>query len=840
MELEQIEKILTEKFNQPLTEEKDRQIIFWYDAEGDFKEDIDRLQVANAKIWKLTGDNKFATKYQLEVKDQESNYLVYASYPQPDYREDWLLDISSYADDFTADKVTVIMKDFGVEDPSLRPVFKKYKKFFNNKRRYNRLLDYDIEDYTERKLDTAIISAVCKLKATDLEEAVKKVLMNSLTNDQNKWLTKIKKFANEDKFWELIENKYGYLAEDKDLADLMALLTVTNLEHDLNVTLPEEWSDYLSYKDNNCIVFIDHWMNHSSQAEVYDNLSTEIETKLNLQEYITNWELEDFLECDTFKSFDTAIIDRIVDNLLNDIDDFKRYQDIISLRRTKHWYPEFEEVYEAIYWAVELFKQAKEQSIRQIKATDFFNKYTEKYYLFDQAYRKFYSTYDQAKNKSLLRELRDKVENLYTNSYLHELSINWSNSVDQELKESWPLGGITQQQEFYQEFIADKSERTFVIISDALRYEVAQEFSQKLNNRLKGTTELYAMQGSLPSYTKLGMASLLPHQELNINQQGQISVDGISSQGLKNREKILAEKEPDSTVITYEELVELSRSELRERMKGTQVVYIYHNEIDAKGDHATTEKEVFSAVENTFTQLDTILRILKHSLSATHVYITADHGFIYRRRALESSDKTERLKSDLIERKRRFIISDQQVEPDGTLSVNLDYIFGEDSNLQALVPRGVNRFTLQGPGQNYVHGGAALQEIVIPVVQFRNDRSKESDNEVNKVEVKLTSITRELTNNISYLDFFQTEKVAEKLIPRRLKLYFTDESGEKISNENIIIADSNSSEPNQRSFKEKFTLKNREYSREEDYYLVMIDQENNQVYKEIKFSINLL
>jgi hypothetical protein len=69
------------------------------------------------------------------------------------------------------------------------------------------------------------------------------------------------------------------------------------------------------------------------------------------------------------------------------------------------------------------------------------------------------------------------------------------------------------------------------------------------------------------------------------------------------------------TIITYDQLIELNRSELRDRMKGKQVVYIYHNEIDAKGDHAATEKEVFSAVENTFTQLDTILRILKHSLS---------------------------------------------------------------------------------------------------------------------------------------------------------------------------------------------------------------------------------
>ncbi|MCK8827427.1 BREX-1 system phosphatase PglZ type A [Natroniella acetigena] len=845
MNLEQVREVLVERFNQSLSQGQQRQIIFWYDTEGDFSEEIDRLELPNAKLWKLTGDNNFATKYQLEVEDRDSNYLIYSSNSRPVPQENWLLDIVEYGEDFIADKITIIMKDFGVEDRSLRPVFKRYKKFFNNQRRYNRLQRYNIEDYDERKLDMAIVSALAGLRAPSLEKAIRKILMDSLFNNDNKYLERINKFGDQDKFWELIADKYGYISEDRDLEELMILFIVSNLEHNLATSLPQKWQSYLSFKENNCIVFLDQWMNHTKDSQDYDEIAIEIERRLNLTGYLGDWELEYYLECETLKGFDRAIINQIADNLLSGVEDFTRYQKIISLRRTKHWYQEFKEIYEALYWAVELFKLAKEKNklITQEKADKFFNKYVEEYHQFDKAYRKFYFAYDKANDKELLKELRTEVENLYTNWYLHELSIKWSNSIE-EISDSWELSGVSQQQDFYQEFIAetvqDKGERVFVIISDALRYEAAAEFRAQINNQLKGSTDLFAMQGSLPSTTKLGMVSLLPNKEITIKDNGDIFVDGISSKGLENRKKILANNVAESIALRYQDIVDMSRSELREEVKGTKLVYIYHNEIDAKGDNPATEQETFRAVERTFKQLDELVRTFKYALSAVHIYITADHGFIYRRSDLEASDKTARVKDNIFASKRRVLLSGEEVDLEGTLSINLDYIFGEDNSLNAIVPRGVNRFKKQGAGQNYVHGGASLQEVVIPVIKFRNDRSENSENEVDKVEVKLTSITRKITNNVFFLEFFQAEKIVEKRVARRLYLYFEDESGAKISNENIIIADSTSDKPEERTFKEKFTLRNRDYRRDKDYYLVIIDEETEEVYEEIKFEIDLL
>ena len=35
------------------------------------------------------------------------------------------------------------------------------------------------------------------------------------------------------------------------------------------------------------------------------------------------------------------------------------------------------------------------------------------------------------------------------------------------------------------------------------------------------------------------------------------------------------------------------------------------------------------------------------------------------------------------------------------------------------VPRSTIRFKVQGPGYNFVHGGAALQEVMVPLIKYK-------------------------------------------------------------------------------------------------------------------------
>ncbi|HHT38034.1 MAG TPA: hypothetical protein GXZ95_01305, partial [Mollicutes bacterium] len=66
MNLTEIKKTLEENFNKDASDSSKRSIIFWYDAEGEFAEDIKELELDNAKILHLSDNNSFCIKYRIE------------------------------------------------------------------------------------------------------------------------------------------------------------------------------------------------------------------------------------------------------------------------------------------------------------------------------------------------------------------------------------------------------------------------------------------------------------------------------------------------------------------------------------------------------------------------------------------------------------------------------------------------------------------------------------------------------------------------------------------------------------------------------------------------------
>lgn len=842
MNLTEIKKILEDSLNKESPDGRKRNIVFWYDADGEFKDDINDLTLENSKIIHISDNNRFYIKYLLEKEDVESNYLIYSPKSKPVPRENYLLDIEKYSSEFSTDKATVIMRDLGVKDESLRNVFKKYIKFFGNKERYKRFSSYNIEDYTDEKVDVAVFSCLCKLNMPDFEMVLKTLLIEQ-TKEESKYFDDIVNFGDIDAFWDIVEKKYGYHLEDKGLDQLMVMLLVTNVSSTLEAKLPNTWEKFVSLKKSECIIFINHFMNHSTEREFYDLQANYVESKLNIHDYINKWDIDSYIQCDTFKAFDEEIIKWLIKNLVDNIGEFERYRKIINRRRTTHWFNKYHNEYEAIYFAMEVlrFEQELQKTIKGSTAYDMLDNYTKNYYLFDLFYRKFYLYYDKVNNKDKLFQLSEVVENTYTHWYLDELSFKWSQIIEDELINDIGINGVNKQEDFYADYLRKQvldGDRVFVIISDSLRYESAKELSDLLNRDIRGKAELTYMQGVIPSYTKLGMAALLPHKNIEIKNSSDILVDGINSSGTDSRQSVLSMYSENALAIQYNDIKDFKRSDYKDTFDGKKLIYIYHNVIDAVGDKAATERDVFEAVEKTLEDLNNLVKNLVNNISATNIYITADHGFIYRRSPLQEYDKITKANVESIDEGRRYILTEGDHKQHGLLSLPLDYLI-KDSNLYTLVPKGMIRFKVQGAGANYVHGGASLQEIVIPVIKFKNIRKDEYKS--SKVEVKLTNISRKITNRITFLEFFQTEKVEEKKLPITLKIYFEDEEGNRISNENIVIADSRSSKPDERSYREKFTLKDRPYDKAKNYYLILEDEEETveKIYDKIPFMIDL-
>ena len=476
---------------------------------------------------------------------------------------------------------------------------------------------------------------------------------------------------------------------------------------------------------------------------------------------------------------------------------------------------------------------------------EMFENYVKDFYKFDSEYRCFITAFDRLGDTDPFNSLFEKLEQDYTNSYLNDLSVKWCAIWDGETR--WHLSGITSQQGFYDRYIrryVSDNERVVVIISDGLRYESAVQLNEELNRGQKGKSELDAMLGVIPSYTALGMAALLPHKTIEITSKGDFEINGISTEGTANREKILQTVKKEALAIRAAQIINLNQQQLHEKLSesGNKLIYIYHNTIDARGDNASTENEVFEATEKAFNEIFTLVRKLRTlDLSIQNIVITADHGYIYRRTPLQERDKTP--KEDLagVKSKRRFIIANENLEQQGTQSFPMSYL-DKNSDMYAILPRSTNCFKLSGAGSCYVHGGTSLQEVVIPVIRFRSDKKANPSMNTKKVSVSVTSLSHKVTSIVTHLTFFQNEPVDEKHLPIHITAFFEDESGERISSENIIIADSTSKEPQDRAYKEKFTLKNMAYDKGKNYYLVLKDEKEsvNQELERIPFVIDLL
>lgn len=843
LNIDQIITTLTATFNEPLNDGEYRKVIFWVDKDREFVEEINNLSINDVKVHYLTEQNNFYSKFLLEEEDMTSHYLVYTNHDLT-VEENWLIDTVYYSKTFYADKISLLLDDLRI-DPSLRSVVKKYEKFFN-KKHSQKFKSYGIQSFTEEAIEVGIMSVLCNLKTPNVEELLKMILKESLSEQDNKYFELIEKYFDINMFWKYVSSIYGYDKENKSLKTLFMHLTVTTLSHSVEEESLSSIKSFIAERNkSNALVFIDHWMHHKSDYDIYNELAEMVEREVKLVDIVNQLPIEAFKNADTFPYFDKAIIIYIANSLEASHEDYGEYIKLINLRRVKHFYENYQYIYEALFYTVKMYEFYKKYSsgIPKVSAIDMWKSYVNEYYAMDTYYRKFYVAFDNETNSEILKKLKAIVENLYTNWYMGDLSSHWSQSVEAEMKDKWTIPGITNQQEFYKRYVAPKvlkGERIFVIISDALRYEVGVELADKLNAETMGACEIEPLLSVVPSVTKLGMASLLPHRELDIDENARVIVDGKSSSGIENRKSIIESTVSDSVAVHAQEMLAMNKAGRRDCFKGKKLIYIYHDSIDAMGDKASTEIYTFSAVERAIDEISTLVKIIRDDLSGTNILITADHGFVYQREALEETDKIVKEDIRSIEVKRRYMLSKEMREMDGILNINMDSIIKNEQQLTAYVPKATIRFKIQGSGVNFVHGGASLQEVVVPLIQFKNMRRGQANSrEIVKVDIKLTNTIRKITNSLFHLSFFQTEKVEEKVVPRSVIIYMSDDNGAIISNEETIIGDRTSSNPEERTFKLRFALKSISYDKNKHYYLTMKDVETGVILEKIPFNVNL-
>lgn len=898
MNLEQIKKGILAKF------EKCR-IVFWQDEDAEFEEQISELKTeldgAGISVIALDDESHLEVKYRIELLEPKNNFLLYGGKSISEPTRDWLFDIRLYAQQFYADSSSMILNELGMR-MEYRQLVSRNKKFFSNKQRYAKLRKLVPNNADSDVLELAMIATLAKVDTVSFHAVIHQLINQFNTENVgcDEFFDELGKFGLSDAFWLFALKEFGYLSLGQwagseaapNLKDLIFKLLVTDCQHGLvssgadiskskfiqslsahllPVSLKIEQQDMLpndvqkllgnnSAKRAAVVNFVTSWRESRTLSESYNQVATEVALELEIRNKLDEFtQPSHLLQLETFEEAEQQLIKTMARDLpafdSNDIADW------ISIRLRGHWC-HAESKYASIYKALKAAKQFFDLKEKYVDGFVFhsagamYQAYEKEIYQFDYYYRLF-SEHANDANKhgaDLLKVtgLVADMDSMYVDWYLHDFAIAWGNLVDKEsLLDNWTLPGVPNQQHFFNDQVKNilnktQIKRVFVIISDALRYEVAHEIHQQINDEKRFKAEMGSQLGVVPSYTQLGMGSLLPHQSLtaHLNNKVEYKADGISVHGLENRQKVLAKH--GGIAFKADEVLNWTNQEGRDKVKDAQVVYIYHDEIDAIGDDSKTENQTFEAVRNAIDEIKQLVSRIINRLNGSRVIVTADHGFLFKMTDVTDSDKTalKTKPSGAVEAKKRYVIGSGLPSDDyywtgklsNTAGINIDV----EDDAEFMIPRGSNRFHFVG-GAKFIHGGIMPQEICVPLISIKELHDEKTQVKYSKQKVSVVPLKSPLrvVSNIDRIQFLQTDAVGDKFKARELEIWIEDPEGTKLSAIEKVLFDSSSTVMEERKRNVQIKLEGSGFDRTVSYKLIMKDTDASQNINVHSISIDL-
>ena len=853
MDSEKIVQELNQRFAAPLPEFYKRRIVFWYDEDKEFEDKIDEIVLTNAKLIALTGTNNFEVKKLLGVDDITSNYLVYCplSYDKPE--DNWLIDIELYSEEFRADLISIWMDEMGMPaTPALRKQVKAYRKYFNAKNRRDKIAGQSKVPTVPVQLHMAVMGALGNIKDVTPGAIIKEVLKAGLDSETNALYREFVNYGADTAFWSMVAQGTGYASEQPNLALLASHMLLTATTRTMRLEYLAGLDQFISSAHQAyCFDFVSDWL-HSEDNDQLNEIARNIEDELKLPKRFMKLEVDDMVDTECFPCLHEVILIKLMTEISDHIIDIDVIKRTVEKRRTCNWYEEVKDFYEGILQVANMQEFFKEHTtgFHSAEAKRVWKEYTDEYYKMDTYYRLFHKSYGESLKAfnpnlhDLFSHVMEKVEGLYTNWFLGQLGGNWASVCAEELARYGKILEIPQQTDFYKDKVKNSDSRVFVIISDALRYEVAATLTEQLRRETQSKVDFSSMQGIFPTITKFGMAALLPHEQLSAEQHGDIIkvlADGQSTDS-NYRDKVLKTANPNSIAVKYNDIITAKRAERSAMVKGQEVVYIYHDTID-EASH-TADTMVFPACDDAIVELKNLVRIIVNDFGATNIILTSDHGFLYTYSPLKEDDKLDKsgFINRIVEYGRRFAIMMKGENPEYLQKVKF---LDDATEYDAFSPMGNVRIKMNGGGLNFVHGGTSLQEMVVPVIEYHYLRNNSKEYQRNKhkydtkpVELGLLSATHKVSNMIFSLNFYQKEPVGDNREAATYQLYFTDSSGKQISDIQKIIADKTSDNGQERTFRCSFNLKSLKYDSKEIYYLVIAD-ENGLVVSREEFQIDI-
>lgn len=778
-DLDQISKLLAARFNR--AGERGR-IVFWEDDKNAYINDVERLVGPSATVPELRdveliplNHNPFSARYSMFIKQPDTKFLVYLTSDEiKNPKDNWLLDLElAYGPVFTSDKLAVTATELVPDaSPDTRAawleVMRRSPLFFEAKSRTEALAARLTATDDAQVFQAKMIAVLLKLKNDrhSLQD-IWRELLTQYANDDDSGMESIEHMGLEEFHWAGTSRIYHYQAAEgvsPSVKDFM--LWLFRLAWKGFVSGAAGTDTYANIRRD-----FESWRNERNFEATFKELSDTAADELDINNEIGHMDIEELQDRDVFRAVDDVLIHRMYERFSTGSLSAEQAERVIAARRTSLWYGDYQKEYQTIEAACRLRHElsAAPAVIDEITTPEQgFELYRDRLYRVDQAYRHVVAAWRQTEYD--VPAIKDDLERAYA-VFQRSLGQAWQKQLD--FMDSWPVPNTPPQTEFYHRQVEPRianGKKLAVIISDALRYEVAEEFAETMATENRYSTELSAQCGVLPSYTQLGMAALLPHSTLSFDPANHYGVlaDGRSTSGTDNRNAILSEH--DGRAILYRDFMELDRNQARDLVKSCSVLYIYHNSIDETGDAAVSERNTFDACQSAIADLVKAIKKLANA-NVSNMIVTADHGFLYQDHAVNDTEwLSEQPQGDAVwELHNRFVIGSNLQPKSAFLTLSAEQLgmtlTGEqDAGLTAQFPNSILRLRKPGSGVRYVHGGAALQEIVVPVVHINKGRSAEGD--ARPVEFNLPQKTDRITTGQLTVELVQDEPVEGRTLPR--------------------------------------------------------------------------
>ena len=791
-------------------------VLFFFDEQQEFKTAIDDLAIPEITLLKWE-DNPFTLKVRLTDELKDKKILLYLPIKQPSTKDEYqnfpLMGLLIANKELQLDDVGDFMEEFGVgrHQKALIQRYISELKYASVKTVCQPILAS--QNLTENALQQGILSALLKFKQIKNWPLLIAKLATLPLNEaeHTKVIKKITGLAMVNTIVEKVKQLLNVSISDLSLISLKLIgqtLRYNQITQTISSVKPSDPYVSLKIKNQEKITQLNQLLfaieTDATLNQQIQDLFIQIDEDIKGERIIEVYGIDQ-----EYATYSVPMLWCIITQTLHHLFD-----------NSAHTYKVLEKLSlqngltEEVTATVSFLSQTAKliQYIETVKSyilntpDDYIKWYEKEGYLIDQFYRRSISARKLIDDSELpdtiqFDDIVKTLNELYE-SHTDKLNREWLKCLN-ENEFDYSKIKHPKQYDFYNTEIKPIDQKVVVIISDALRYEAGMELLSAMHGDPKNTAEVRSMIASLPSKTNVGMAQLLPGNDLIFN-EGSIKNDSFDTSGIPNRAKILQQFNAESNAVKYTEIEELhkvDRTLVRSIFKN-QIVYVYHDVIDARGDKKVSERETFSAVGDAVNQLKKFVKLLHGSYNVAKVYITADHGFLYSDTTIQEKNLEKIEEANAISTHNRYIISKEASPQDLGYTFPLSKTTKFKDNLFVTIPKSINRYRKQGVGHQFVHGGGSLQELIVPLIESSRKRVDIST----KVTPQLVSNQNlRVVSNVLRFNLLQKEPVSrlQKELTLSIGLY---NDLELVSNEDIKLMNFTSDSPSERMLRIELVL----------------------------------